>query len=228
MIQELKVSELVGSASALEGREKSRSNARNPWCAVWRGYPLNSLLDMFSKDVNIHRIAVTDDQGEVIGVISQSAVIEFVDSKLNSLPGLASSPLSAFLNSEKAIRSVKQSDNLTDAYIELLSSGLSGLAVVDENGRLVGALTASNLRRHGYDLDMLLTIMTRTVKDLLEEGQEGGSAPVIVPATATLQEVTSALLGRHIHRVFTVDGEGHPNGVVSLCDIVTHLSNSAA
>jgi len=33
---------------------------RNPWAPVWEGFPLSSLLDMFSKNVNVHRVPVVD------------------------------------------------------------------------------------------------------------------------------------------------------------------------
>jgi len=38
--------------------ELTNISERNPWAPVWEGFPLHSLLDMFSKNVNLHRVPI--------------------------------------------------------------------------------------------------------------------------------------------------------------------------
>ncbi len=40
--------------------DESDVSNRNPWAPVWEGFPLSSLMDMFAKDVNLHRVPVVD------------------------------------------------------------------------------------------------------------------------------------------------------------------------
>jgi len=53
------------------------ASERNPWCPVSHLKPLNSLMDMLSSDVNLHRVPIIDDNEEVIGIVTQAAVCQF-------------------------------------------------------------------------------------------------------------------------------------------------------
>eukprot|EP01089_Gocevia_fonbrunei_P001784 TRINITY_DN1168_c0_g1_i2.p2 TRINITY_DN1168_c0_g1~~TRINITY_DN1168_c0_g1_i2.p2 ORF type:complete len:171 (-),score=36.84 TRINITY_DN1168_c0_g1_i2:26-490(-) len=47
VFSQMKVSEII-----------TTSANRNPWCAVWEGKPLTSIMDMFSKDANLSLIHI--------------------------------------------------------------------------------------------------------------------------------------------------------------------------
>src|SRR4051812_25406859 len=74
-------------------------------------------MDMFSRDVNLHRIPIIHDNGTVIGLISQSRVIEFLARTVSRFPKVANRKLKDFLNLQpRAVWTVNALDKTLDAF----------------------------------------------------------------------------------------------------------------
>jgi len=50
------------------------------------------------------------------------------------------------------------------------------------------------------------------------------SHPVVATMSETLESVLNKLNDNHIHRLFVVDAANRPIGVLSLCDLISHLN----
>jgi len=99
-------------------------------------------------------------------------------------------------------------------------NGASAVAIVDDDGKLVDVLSVSDLRLIGHDLTKLERV-TRTVEEF-SSFKTTKVAPVVVYACDTVAYVTQRLLENKIHRLYVVDGENKPIGVVTLGDFL-HL-----
>jgi len=203
---------------------------RTPWCAVWEGMPLNSLLDMFSKDVNLHRVAVTDTSGQVIAIISQSRVIQFLYEHMSDLEklGITHRKVKSCLShlpGSSTVHTVNSKQIALEAFMMLVQKNVSGIAVVDDNNVLVGCLSASDIKGSTYD--KMFENIRKSVEEFMTDKTNRFSklwpAPVAVAPDASLKAVLCQLAEKKIHRVFVVDEHKKPVGVISLCDLISFL-----
>lgn len=136
---------------------------------------------------------------------------------------------------------VSSHDAMTRAARTLLDHAISGAPVVDEHGRLVGVLSASDFVRracccdspgmasaggnalsgggddHPFcveDLphDMVSRFMTQSVQT--------------IAADATLLAAARMMCAEHVHRLPVVDEQRRPSGVITSLDIVATLLNT--
>lgn len=127
------------------------------------------------------------------------------------------------------------------AAARLLSQAeVSGAPVVDDVGRCVGVLSATDfmhLAEHAVPAgrlppDALAPVCSDwQVVDLeLLPGDEVEDHmtddPVTVPPTASVTELARLMIDAHIHRVIVVDAEGRPVGVVSSTDIIAAVAQA--
>ncbi len=74
-------------------------------------------MDMFGKQVNLHRVPIINDNGEVIGIVSQSRVAEFLYQNLAKFPTLANRQLKDWLKQPTAtICTISITDKALDAF----------------------------------------------------------------------------------------------------------------
>jgi CBS domain-containing protein len=202
------------------------ASERNPWCEVSRLKPLNSLMDMFSKNVNIHRVPIVDDGGEVIGLISQSKVINFLYKNVEHFPDSAAVQVKDRFKPGKVV-SIGIEKTAIDGYNLMATERVSGLAVVDGEGKLVACLSASDLKG-SMDMnlfhDLYLPIGMYLDKGTPEFDRRQSHLPVTCTLSSSIYEVLHKLATNHIHRIFLVDADNRPIGVISLCDIISMMN----
>jgi hypothetical protein len=74
-------------------------------------------MDMFSRDVNLHRVPIIHDNGTVIGLVSQSRVIEFLAQTVPKFPKIANRKLRDFLNVQpRPVWTVSAMNKTLDAF----------------------------------------------------------------------------------------------------------------
>jgi len=106
---------------------------------------------------------------------------------------------------------------LEDAETLLRDYHITGLPVTDEDGRLVGVISQTDL----------LYLALPTVQALIRHRDRGirigevMSIPAVtVDVTATLGEAARMMHRNHLHRLVVIDAAGRPVGVLSSMDFV--------
>ena len=109
-----------------------------------------------------------------------------------------------------------------DASIEdteelLREHRISGLPVVDADGRLVGVISLTDL----------LYLAVPSVQALIRHHERGirvgevmSTPPVTIESTATLREAARLMHEDRLHRLVAVNADGRPIGVISAMDFV--------
>jgi len=118
-----------------------------------------------------------------------------------------------------------------DALQEMDEHSRTGLAVVDDCGRLIGATSARTIKKITHHRDH--KTMSRPLLDFIEtdeatvdnvEPDEGcmvsHGAVVLLDDDVTLRNVLSAMFKYNSNRVFLVDEDSYPTKVISLSDIL--------
>jgi len=201
------------------------SSQRNPWCPVSRLKPLHSLMDMLSKDVNLHRVPIVDDNGNVIGFVTQSKVIDFLYKNIERYTDTTTLRIKDYFTPSEVV-SISAQSKAIDGYKLMINKRVSGIAVVDAEGKLVGALSASDLKRSlegNLVHDLFLPIYLYLEKTTPEFEKNLLLQPISCSVGMTIYEALHKLVTRRIHRLFVLDAE-KPIGVLSLCDIISLMN----
>ena len=109
--------------------------------------PDTSLLKVgkLMKDHHIRRIPVVDENGQVIGIISDRDVRDASPSKATTLDMYEMHYLLAELKAKNIMTAkpitVKPTDTVEQAALIMLDNKVGGLPVVDDNGKLVGIIS---------------------------------------------------------------------------------------
>ena len=151
-----------------------------------------------------------------------------------------SQPVQAFMTTP--VQSVRPDTALTDVIRMLNDSHISGLAVCDHQGRLVGEVSAKDLmvRESGLEpgpyvvfLDSVIYLRNplrweRDVHQALGEtaGAVMNRSPHTCAPTLNLQEAAALLHDAGTERLFVVE-RGQPVGVLSRADLIRAMAAKA-
>lgn len=203
-------------------KDATNISQRNPWCPVYIGKPLLSVMDMFSGGT-IHRVPISDEQGSIVSIISQAKVVEFLSGIIHKF-GNAANKTVAECFAPKYVESVNFDDTVIDAFTTIKDLKLSGLAVVDNQGVLVGNISASDMK--SVVVDNLYADLREPIGVLMERSAEQFERPfraLYCFSSDTLQQVLQTFAAEQIHRLYIVDEGKQLLGVITLSDIIDVL-----
>lgn len=180
---------------------------------------------------HVHRTAVFDPSGRVVGIVSQSDIIKFIVAHKSQLGsdvrrtikelGLASYPLV----------SIPPNTSALEGFNRMYEAGKSAVAVVNQRGELVGNLSASDLR--GLTLEEIdalglpvLDFINRRIKDgssHLSITGNSGLTPAFVGSDTPLIQLMEIIADSGFHRIYVADKDDKPAGVVTLTDVLRLL-----
>lgn len=106
---------------------------------------------------------------------------------------------------------------LEDAERLMRERAISGLPVVDPNGRLVGVISRTDVVEDG---SVPMAILLRKMPSGLRVGELMSSPAITVETTDALIEAARRMRDNRIHRLVAVDDGGRPVGVLSASDFV--------
>lgn len=169
-------------------------------------------------------VAVSNDMDQIINVISQSDIIRFLIPKMEDFNDLFDQTVSELGLGKHAALTVRDNDPTIKALKLMHSQCISALAVVDEEGRLVGNFSASDLKGAVMtDDDMANDPFSSFLLPVMQFLKQGGMShfPVVscTPQT-TLQHILLRLMALRVHRLWIVDENQCPIGIVSLTDVM--------
>jgi len=186
---------------------------------------ISDLIDLFRNPKNfyrLHRVAVTDDEHNVINVVTQSDIVNFaaahleefdkekLNIKIGLMQGLIRSPIMITIDSA-----------FVDALERLYKNRISGLALVDHEFKLSGNLSASDLR--GITPDGFDFFFGSTLQFLAKGTSSKPKRSMQVGTGNTFGEVIQMLSSEKIHRIYITTEHGHPVGFVSLIDVIARM-----
>ena len=200
--------------------------ARNPMVPF---FTADSTLIDICKELgarNKHRVPITDStSGSPVctGIVSPSGLVAFIASKCP--PGSMDEKMSdAGLNFRKEVVQINDEASAASAFELLDSKRLSGIAVVDEDGKLIGNTSARDIKnavmdagRTGMDMDIISYLAKVRQSQIVKDDKYPSCH---VHEDATVGHVVMMLAKTGFHRVFVVDAGMKPVGVVSFADII--------
>jgi len=201
-------------------------SGRNPFSTVHGEESLCDAVEIHLK--GCRRIAITDDSGEITGVVSQWTIVNYLatvqtDEK-NYIPSLKAKVAEYGLT--EAVKTVHISQNTLESFVKMYNERVSALGVVDDDGRLVGNLSASDLKGFQLYLNDFGDLL-QPVGDFLNLVRQRQARPdnfvVAVARETKVIDVVKKLNQEIVHRAYVVDKDFKPVGIFSLTDLMQKL-----
>lgn len=120
------------------------------------------------------------------------------------------------------VQTVTPETALNDAAVTLADAHVSGLPVVERDGRLVGVISTTDILASEEEVENQMARVAlferAQVRDLMTPHV------VTIAPSATVNEAAQLLLNADVHRLFVVE-DGRMVGVISTTDIVRAVAN---
>eukprot|EP01104_Vermistella_antarctica_P012425 TRINITY_DN3591_c0_g1_i8.p1 TRINITY_DN3591_c0_g1~~TRINITY_DN3591_c0_g1_i8.p1 ORF type:complete len:307 (+),score=91.24 TRINITY_DN3591_c0_g1_i8:48-923(+) len=133
--------------------EVSGVSKRNPYNPIEETAPLQAALDGMVR-WKVHRLPVIDGEGKLINIITESALIHFLNENVKQFPQRELSVDALSLGYKDVVISAATNERAIDAFLRMQEKGVSGLPVL-KNGKLVGNISVSDLKQIGYSARFL-------------------------------------------------------------------------
>jgi len=193
----------------------------DPFNAVNSGSALHEAAQLMAT--GLHRLAVVDN-GVITNIISQSDIIRAIAQRHDLVEAkLQRTIVAAGLHRDVAVVSVGEHENVVAALKKMNDHKLSGIAVVNYQGRVIYSLSATDflsLTEENF-VDLALS-----VRDFFTRIYGFPKPPVVCRTTDTVENVMLKMCVYEVHRVFTVDSAGKAIGIITMTDLLSFfLSN---
>jgi len=200
---------------------------RNPFHPVYENYSVMSAMELLARERGLHRVPVIDRAERIVGLISQSQLIHFI---LRNIELLGNKRFKTLDKSphifKKKVISVNQDVLAYEAFKSMVNWNVSGVAVVDDYGKLVGNLSLRDLKPLASDLSLFVRLydtvgefLSRARKEDPQLAKEG----LYCFMNEQIQNVIRVLAQHNVHRIYIVDDNKKPIGVASLKDVLLEI-----
>jgi CBS domain-containing protein len=199
---------------------------RNHFASCKSDATLYDLCECLAKR-NCHRVPIVNRDGKCQDMITQTALIKFISDNCPTKE-LQQTIKEAKIPYEKKVASVLDTANASEAFTLLDNRRLSGVAVVDEDGKLIGNTSARDIKLAAIDegktaMDMdIISYLAKVRQSHIEKKERYPSCHV--HENATVANVIDLLAKTGYHRVFVVDENVRPIGVISVSDITSYAT----
>jgi len=188
---------------------------RDIWHVISEEQPLHNVIKTLSNP-NVHRVLVhrKGNPRDFIGVITQSQMVDYLLKSRDSMDNRLKARVREMWPESRPVFTVSQKELMIDAFQKICQSRASGVAVVDDQGALVGNVSASDIKHAG--LEKYTSEIHTLVYDLSQEigpflrisggrddpvcpsiGKEFGrskTAPAFTPIAVTMDDTLDRIL----------------------------------
>lgn len=184
----------------------------------------------------VHRVPVLDAEGKkVVNVISQSTIVNYLvqfqqSADQNELKD-DSPPVSSLANDagdalvHTPVFAVRGSDDALSMLALMERRNVSGVVVVNNEGAAVSQASSSDLKlwlQTGHSLRVSVLDFLAAVRQSVVTTKD--MYPVVhISPNSTLQHCIGSLAATKLHRMFVLNSDGCPVGVIALSDVLKYL-----
>jgi CBS domain-containing protein len=183
----------------------------------------SSLSDIVTEmaALRLHRVAITDDNGVLVDVLTASDIVNYIASE--HLKVFDGTTAKAVMMNEPIC--MEESRPTVEAYQIMQRNQVSGIAITKE-GRLVANLSATDL---SFAMSRAAAIVPESlflpVQFLVEQSRtHAARAPVAVRAETTMVDVVKRMAQHRVHRVWVINGDDKPIGVITPTEVLKFIA----
>jgi len=202
---------------------------RNPYHPVKVGYSLMSAVEILAREKGLHRVPVVDSDSKLFNIITQSQLLEMLENNLPFLGRRKEKPVGEIHGAIRKVLTIKEDVPAIEAFKMMTNEGVSGLAVVNADGKLLGNISIRDLKGITSDGRMFWRLFQTTshfIEKVKKDFQDKHGIPhhvVSLNTSHTIEFTIRQLVLNKIHRIFIVDNHNKPIGILSLKDLLLEL-----
>lgn len=204
---------------------------RNPFRSVRATDSVLDVCRLLAKKGadKLKRVAVVDEHGKAVNIVSQTTLVTFLAKEIQQHHAHLGKTVKELNLGTSPIISMQETDPAIEAFRTMDTMRITGLAIVAQDGRLVGNISARDLKifiKH-IDFDQLLQPVGEFVKSLRQKAIDIASPTITVFPDTPFDVVVGKLAATKVHRIFVVSDEAHfkPERVISLVDVLAIALN---
>jgi len=190
--------------------------------------PLISIVEELSS-ATYRNALVTNNEGDLLNIISQSDVTNFLIKNSHRLKGELTISVDSLCQQHKIglkeVISVTPLTSVMDALQLLHFNNISAVAVLDQSKKIVGNFSTSDIRSLSEPWNYRL--LGQHVKNFLEFTSKRNTKPVICSLSDTLESVLQKMATEHIHRLYIIDQAENLAGIISFTDVMQYVIKQA-
>jgi len=115
--------------------------------------------------------------------------------------------------------SISRTSKAFEAFLLMHQNEISGVAITDDKARLVGNISASDLKHINYDTEIMKRLSQPVDQYLVASTQK--TVPITVHPDSQIKEIIHKMISNHVHRVYVVTpSTGQLLGVISQIDMI--------
>jgi len=184
-----------------------------------------------ARERGLHRVPVIDEDHQLVNVISQSQLMRYLHAHLKDMGSIRDKPVSEIVHQHNKVICINEDELAYVAFDKMIDEKVSGLAVLDQNGKIHDNISLRDLKAIQSDGRMFWRL-NQTCKNFLqkirkEHSKEHPSRIVTVTPKDKLETVINLCVEHGIHRIYIVDEQKKPIGVIALKDILLEILTSA-
>jgi len=177
----------------------------------------------------------TRDLKGLKSIISQAAIINLIGThkaKLGAAVNMTVADLSHldWELSKSQVISIQGSSNMIEGFAIMGEKNISGLAVVDEHGQLLGTVGSRDVKglitNHRLDLTRLRLTVREYINYIRMLSVDEKHPAISVKKTDSFATLIGKISSTHVHRIFVIDDKNFPVGVISIIDLLRILMHT--
>eukprot|EP00735_Rhodelphis_limneticus_P008935 TRINITY_DN239_c0_g1::TRINITY_DN239_c0_g1_i1::g.1611::m.1611 TRINITY_DN239_c0_g1::TRINITY_DN239_c0_g1_i1::g.1611 ORF type:complete len:322 (-),score=84.78,sp/A1CQZ4/SDS23_ASPCL/25.70/6e-13,CBS/PF00571.23/7.9e-09,CBS/PF00571.23/2.8e-08,CBS/PF00571.23/8.2e-06,CBS/PF00571.23/4.1e-12 TRINITY_DN239_c0_g1_i1:711-1625(-) len=178
---------------------------------------------------NARRVLISDPEGNLHSVISQSALVSYLCGHLDAIRAQVSLTVEEAGFALKHVHTVSHKEHAVNAFSLMAKHNVTAVGVTDLHGALLGSISASDIKilLHQHAVDLLTEKPIDFISKVRALNVEYTFVPVVTcsPKT-TLATCMEKLKATKMHRLYVSDEKRNPLGVISFRDILKRLTTS--
>jgi CBS domain-containing protein len=225
-----------------------RYTRSGPYRAITLNDAISDLASLFASTATLRvPVSASDNPTNLVSIITQSQLVKTLANTLPTMGPIAFQPIQSLqlirkfawslvnhsisnfaisltlLCPSEMVLGVKETQLALEAFILIAQNGVTGVAVFDLDGCVVGNISVSDLRDLGSSMEMFFKVFM-TARKFIDNKISGSDAPAlafVTPATSFGDMLTKiTMMG--VHRVYVVERADArlPIGVIALLDII--------
>jgi len=205
---------------------------RNSFRSVHTSATLYDVAELLAASV--HRVPIVDSKGNIVSIISQSTLIQLFNKHLEEvLQSETNVNLQEIAVGTSPVISVTKDTSTVDTFRKMDAFNKAALAVVDEEGKLIGSISAKDLKlfiESSCSYDILKLPIMIFLNQIRSQQINIRSPSVSCNLGETLANVIGKLAATGVHRIYIVKSsqEYIPVRVISLMDVLKYVLNKTS
>lgn len=204
-------------------------SSRDHFKAVLEEDDLLKVINLLAQD-GVHRVAIVDILQDIRFMITQTDIIKVIHANLDSLVNVARVSVKDLGVANSNLICVKANQPALESLKIMHANRLSAAPVVDEtSGELLATLSVADLKAVARDptttgvhttlSDVGLPTLAFAESHSYRHNPASAPKAIVVSLESTFGDVITLAAQTRVHRVWVVDGNRKPIGVISLTDI---------